>query len=452
MRHLRLQRARLLGVASFALSIALGGPGHAAARTTAQPDRAVTLREELNLPGLMVKSLAFSPDGKWLALTATEGGAAPGGQGTVQLSFSADGPVLLLNASRFGDRRELGRGAWPDHVAFSPDGEQVIAVVDGALRAWSLKGKERWQRGQGVNEVAYSAGGTHALLKQEGGRWTIVDLATGSESAPVETGGAEGLPLLALGGRPCLIASGEGLQLRNLETAETTAFAGWSGETPSAAASSPDGRRLAVASDGGAVVIFDAATGEKLSENTLSGKRVNALAFSPDGATLAYGGTGADLWLWDLEGERVHWSFGQHKLPILGLAFSRDGRRLASSSFDGTVKLWEVGGGEEGEVTRHEVETGAPPVPAAAAAPTATQQVRIGKQITAPLGRDEITIYLVKLVPHPTTGRLVGVGYALYDELPPRAQKRAAKLGYGPGDQIRLLAPDGENVKFLAKE
>jgi WD40 repeat protein len=133
------------------------------------PDRTVNLREELNLPGLIVKSLAFSPDAKWLALAATEGGAAPGGQGTVQLSFSADGPVLVLNASRFEDRRELGRGAWPDHVAFSPGGEHVIAVVDDALRAWSLKGKERWHRGQGVTDVAYSPDGVHALLKLDGG-------------------------------------------------------------------------------------------------------------------------------------------------------------------------------------------------------------------------------------------------------------------------------------------
>jgi WD40 repeat protein len=452
MRHLRLQRARLLAVASLNLTLVLGGPGLAAAQASAESDRTVNLREELNLPGLMVTSLAFSPDAKWLALTATEGGAAPGGQGTVQLTLSPNGPVLLLNASRIEDRRELARGAWPDHAAFSPGGEQVVAVVDGALRAWNLKGKERWHRGQGATDVAYSPDGAHALLKQEGGRWTVVDLATGKESAPVETGGAEGLPLLFPDGQPCLVSQGEGLELRNLATAATTALAGWSGDAPSAAAFSPDGRRLAVASDAGALAIFDAATGEKLSENILSGKRVNALAFSPDGSLLAYGGAGADLWLWDIEGERVHWSFGQHKLPILGLAFSPDGGRLASSSFDGTVKLWEVGGREGGEVARHEVETGAPPVSAAEAAPVAVQQVQLGQRITAPLGRDKLTIYLVELVPHPRTARLVGVGYALYDELPPRAQKRAAKLGYGPGDQVRLLAPDGEDVQFLAEE
>jgi hypothetical protein len=91
-------------------------------------------------------------------------------------------------------------------------------------------------------------------------------------------------------------------------------------------------------------------------------------------------------------------------------------------------------------------------VSAAEAAPVAVQQVQLGQRITAPLGRDKLTIYLVELVPHPRTARLVGVGYALYDELPPRAQKRAAKLGYGPGDQVRLLAPDGEDVQVLARE
>jgi hypothetical protein len=75
-----------------------------------------------------------------------------------------------------------------------------------------------------------------------------------------------------------------------------------------------------------------------------------------------------------------------------------------------------------------------------------------GQQPTAPLGRDKLTIYIVELAPHPTTARLVGIGYALYDEMPPRAQKRAARLGYGPGDQVRLLAPDGEDVQFLANE
>jgi WD40 repeat protein len=143
--------------------------------------RNVTLREDLSLTGLAVASLACSPDGQWLALAAIEGGASTGEGGTVSLSLSADGPVLLLDAEQFRNRRELTRGAWPDHVRFSPGGKLVGAEVDGAVRAWRLKGKERWRRGRKVGDVAYSPDGSRVLLSDEGGRYTLVDVTSGQK-------------------------------------------------------------------------------------------------------------------------------------------------------------------------------------------------------------------------------------------------------------------------------
>ena len=68
---------------------------------------------------------------------------------------------------------------------------------------------------------------------------------------------------------------------------------------------SPDGRRIASASDDQTVKVWDAATGQELL--TLSG----------------------------------------HTDGVISVAYSPDGRRIASASYDRTVKVWDAATGQE---------------------------------------------------------------------------------------------------------
>ena len=69
--------------------------------------------------------------------------------------------------------------------------------------------------------------------------------------------------------------------------------------------------------------------------------RIYALAWSPDGGRLAAATEDGDIYLWDKTsgGQRV---FRGHSEPCVRLTFSPDGSLLASGSRDGTTRFWDV--------------------------------------------------------------------------------------------------------------
>lgn len=108
---------------------------------------------------------------------------------------------------------------------------------------------------------------------------------------------------------------------------------------------SPDGNRLATASDDGTTKIWDANHGNLL--HTLYGHKdaVLKLAFDPSERFIATASRDGTIRLWDL-------SSGQAILKVtddgnvLTLAFSRDGNQLAAVMDDNTVNAWNVASGE----------------------------------------------------------------------------------------------------------
>ena len=87
---------------------------------------------------------------------------------------------------------------------------------------------------------------------------------------------------------------------------------------------SPDGTRIAIASNAG-IWIYDAATGAELNLLTGHTARVGSVAFSPDGATLASGGRSRDdptIRLWDADTGEHRRTLKGHALYITALAFS----------------------------------------------------------------------------------------------------------------------------------
>jgi len=110
---------------------------------------------------------------------------------------------------------------------------------------------------------------------------------------------------------------------------------------------SPDGTRLATASDDGTAKVWDAATGQDLL--TLSGREaaVSSIAFSLDGKLIVTGSEDATAKLWNAEtGEEIRMLIG-HEFEVWGVAFSPDGARLVTASGDATAKVWDVATGEE---------------------------------------------------------------------------------------------------------
>jgi WD40 repeat protein/tRNA A-37 threonylcarbamoyl transferase component Bud32 len=237
-----------------------------------------------------VWSAAWSPDGRYLASGSSDR--------TVRVLDAADGRLL---------RTLEGHTNYMSSVAWSPDGRYLASGSrDNTVRVWdagtgqllrTLTGHTNW-----VNSVAWSPDGRY--------------LASASSDYTVRVWNA-----------------GTGQLLRML-----TGHTDW----VRSVAWSPDGRYLASGSDDRTVRVWDAGTGRLL--RTLTGHTgyVWSVAWSPDGRYLASGSRDNTVRVWDAASGTLLRTLEGHTSGVNSVAWSPDGRYLASGSNDRTVRIWGV--------------------------------------------------------------------------------------------------------------
>jgi WD40 repeat protein/tetratricopeptide (TPR) repeat protein len=105
---------------------------------------------------------------------------------------------------------------------------------------------------------------------------------------------------------------------------------------------SPDGQRLVTASWDKTARIWDARTGQPLSQPLQHNGLVNSAQFSPDGLRLVTVSSDKTARVWDAWWELALAEPLKHREEVLCAQFSSDGQRVVTGSLDRTARVWEV--------------------------------------------------------------------------------------------------------------
>ncbi len=286
-----------------------------------------------------VYSVAYSPDGKWLA------------------SGSEDKTVKLWNPKTGKEIRTFkGHTREVTRVCFSKNGQFIFSSgKDNTIWRWSLINdslskiilKESFQIFDVSPDDQLLAIGIGRVLK-------IFDVSTGNlvHSFDNLSNGILSVAFSPDGQHLAAGFSSNNIDIWELSSWKKIRSLEGHRDRVISLVFSPNGRILASGSMDAIIKLWDTAEGNEL--YTLLGheSKIASLAFSPDGRLLASASAviynkGDQFMLWDVGSGRKIKSFSGHNYDVESLAFSPDGTTIASGSTDNTIKIWNTASGKE---------------------------------------------------------------------------------------------------------
>jgi WD40 repeat protein/serine/threonine protein kinase len=293
----------------------------------------------------LVWSVTFSPDGRWLVSTHTDGailvwdvaerqrvanlnehsgavyGVAYSRDGKRIASTGEDSSIIIWNAAT-GQKESvlIGHKSKSNGVAFLPDGERVASCgFQEASILWNIARGEALQTFVSPNP---DMKGSNGFAVSPDGRWLA--------SSHGVYGIADGRMVCSFPGK------------RKNDNPDDDWLA--MGSQIYGIAFSTDGRLLAASTvNQYDIGLVDTKSWEVVAHAQSPDSPFISLSFSPDGEYLAAGDDNGKVELWNVNPLKLIAVMGRHAARVKAVAFSPDGQQVVSSSDDKTIALWNVG-------------------------------------------------------------------------------------------------------------
>jgi WD40 repeat protein/tRNA A-37 threonylcarbamoyl transferase component Bud32 len=302
-----------------------------------------------------VNTVAFSPDGRLLAVMAGKTGKVVEAD-TGKEVFTM--PGANLTSKEFAGMEGIAGGA-----AFRPDGKLLACRADDGVKLLDPatgKQQELLKDPKTVSCLAWSVDGKRLVTgtMHPDPEVKVLDAASGTvlhtftPDAPDKDLNVLALALSPDGGRlAAALGTGFGCRVRlwDLSTGGKGIQLHMTTLDPLVVglAFTPDGRSLVTGSGEGLVRLWDPGTGQERAWPWEPGTYFCAHALSPDGKTIACGGYDSAIRLFDAATQKQKGILHGHAAPCWSVAFAPDSRALASAGNDGTVRLWDTERQEE---------------------------------------------------------------------------------------------------------
>lgn len=227
-------------------------------------------------------------------------------------------------------------------VAYSPDGKILaLASSDGTVKVWdSTVGscQQTFDEGSTPLAVIVSPDGKSLAVVNENQGLSLWDIPSGTRTQTLSTDG--GILAAAFSSDARLLLSARFLErsicwiLRLVPPSRLS----------TAVAISPDNSRIVSASEGGLLRLWDATMTH---EERLNGhdQIISAMEISPDGRTLATGSLDRTVKLWDPAAKICRQTLEGHTGYVSCIDFSPDSKTMASGSYDCTARIWDLATG-----------------------------------------------------------------------------------------------------------